>query len=184
MAGDTVKNREWDNYKVNTVKPTFAGDEELMGFHHMMVCNTNVEEAKKLWRDVLGFTLDYEIPMVRKPEDQEMYDDIWHMKGVQSKTLVLHKGHALLEIQIPQNPAVQKTPHEMLQYGYTGIKELGLWVKGIHSWFKTVRAAGYKTQTDYVFKMGSGYSFLMYDCDGNMIQFFQIGNDKSEFPTW
>ena len=78
-------------------------------------------------------------------------------------------------------PAIQKTPEEILRYGYTGFGELGLLVKDIDGWFEKVRAAGYRTQTEFVWRCANlGQSFLFYDHDGNMIQLME----KDGEPTW
>ena len=52
--------------------------------------------------------------------------------------------------------------------------ELGLLVEDIDGWFARIRAAGYATQTEYVWPCGDfGRSFLFYDPDGNMIQLWE-----------
>ena len=49
------------------------------------------------------------------------------------------------------------------------------------AWFDKVRAAGYRTQTDYVWDCASiGRSFLFYDQDGNLIQLWESPGE----PSW
>jgi catechol 2,3-dioxygenase-like lactoylglutathione lyase family enzyme len=140
-----------------------------MKFHHMALMVTNLEDAIRLWRDVMGFELGVEtvIPDGSEPGPNTfMYpallDDIFKIKGARS------------ELQECLNPAITKTPEENLRYGHTGIHELGLLVTDIDGWFEKVRAAGYRTQTDYVWQCASmGRSFLFYDQDGNMIQLWE-----------
>ena len=71
-------------------------------------------------------------------------------------------------------PDEEETPPEKLRYGHTGFHELGLVVDDIDAFFEKVRAAGYETQTEYVWTCADiGRSFLFYDDDGNMIQIWQ-----------
>lgn len=153
-----------------------------MKFHHMALMVSNLEEAIRLWRDVMGFELAVDTVIPDGPEagpDTFMYpallDDIFKVKGARSRMALLSSADgAFIELQECQNPAIEKTPQENLRYGHTGIHELGLLVTDIDGWFEKVRAAGYRTQTDYVWQCASmGRSFLFYDQDGNMIQMWE-----------
>ncbi|WP_404477089.1 VOC family protein [Novosphingobium sp. BL-52-GroH] len=153
-----------------------------MKFHHMALMVSNLEEAIRLWRDVMGFELAVDTVIPDGPEpgpDTFMYpallDDIFKVKGARSRMALLSSADgAFIELQECQNPAIEKTPQENLRYGHTGIHELGLLVADIDGWFEKVRAAGYRTQTDYVWQCASmGRSFLFYDQDGNMIQMWE-----------
>ena len=153
-----------------------------MKFHHMALMVTNLEDAIRLWRDVMGFELGVEtvIPDGAEPGPNTfMYpallDDIFKIKGARSRMALLSsKDGAFIELQECLNPAITKTPEENLRYGHTGIHELGLLVTDIDGWFEKVRDAGYRTQTDYVWQCASmGRSFLFYDQDGNMIQLWE-----------
>ncbi|MFD2136752.1 VOC family protein [Novosphingobium resinovorum] len=152
-----------------------------MKFHHMALMVTNLEDAIRLWRDVMGFELGVETVIPDGPEpgpNTFMYpallDDIFKIKGARSRMALLSsKDGAFIELQECLNPAITKTPEENLRYGHTGIHELGLLVTDIDGWFEKVRA-GYRTQTDYVWQCASmGRSFLFYDQDGNMIQLWE-----------
>lgn len=158
-----------------------------MKFHHMAVFVTDLEEAIKLWRDVLGFELAVHkvIPDGPGPgPDTIMYpallDDIFKVKGARSKMALLSsKDGALIELQQCETPRIQKTPEENLRYGHTGFHELGLLVTDIDGWYAKIKAAGYRMQTDYVWKCASlGRSFLFYDQDGNMIQMWETATDQ------
>lgn len=160
-----------------------------MRFHHMALMVSDLHKAIHLWRDVLGFELAVEtvIPDGKEPGPttfmyQELLDDIFKIKGAKSKMALLSSPEgAMIELQECETPAIQATPRENLRYGHTGIHELGLLVEDVDKWFKTIRDAGYETQTDYVWKCASiGKSFLFYDHDVNMIQMWeQLGN-----PAW
>ncbi len=161
-----------------------------MRFHHMAVFVSDLEEAIRLWRDVMGFELvvHTEIPDGPKagPETYmypELLDDIFKVRGARSKMALLSsKDGALIELQECQTPAIESTPPEKLRYGHTGIHELGLLVEDIDSWFDKVRAAGYETQTEYVWQCASiGRSFLFYDSDGNMIQLWENPGDEARW---
>jgi len=81
------------------------------------------------------------------------------------------KEGAMIELQQPMVPEVQKVGKEQLQYGYVGISELALRVPNVDEWFEKVKAAGYELQTSYVWNAGGIVrSFLFYDPDGNMVQ--------------
>ena len=116
------------------------------------------------------------MPLLRK------MNDIFKVKGARSKMALLSsKEGALIELQQCEVPEIQKTPPENLRYGHTGFHELGLMVDDIDAFFAKVRAAGYETQTDYVWQCANiGRSFLFYDKDGNMIQIWQHMGDA----TW
>ncbi len=160
-----------------------------MNFHHMAVFVSDMQEAVRLWRDVLGFkvVVDTVIPDGTAPGPKTfMYpallDDIFKVTGARSKMVLLTSDEgALIELQECENPSIQKTPPENLRYGHTGFHELGLLVTDIDGWFAKVRAAGFKTQTEYVWPCATiGRSFLFYDTDGNMIQMWE----HSQSPTW
>lgn len=153
-----------------------------MRFHHMAIMVTNLEEAIKLWRDVMGFELSVQtvIPDGDKPGPKtfmypELLDDIFKIKNAKSRMALLSSSEgALIELQECQTPAIEKTPEEKLRYGHTGIHELGLLVENIDSWYDRIKAAGYRMQTDYVWPCADiGRSFLFYDQDGNMIQIWE-----------
>lgn len=158
-------------------------------FHHMMIVVSDMDEAIRLWRDVLGFTLNADATLPDGPEPSPtcvMYpallDDIFKAAGATSRcALLTSPGGALIELQQPSVPLVQKSPSENLQYGFTGISELALQVTDIESWFKRIRDAGFRTQTEYVWDCGSiGRSFLFYDQDGSMIQLWEHPGK----PSW
>jgi len=129
-----------------------------MRFHHMAVFVTDLQEAIHLWRDVMGFDLvvETEIPDGPAPGPKtymypKLLDDIFKVKDARSKmALLASKEGALIELQQYGVPKIQKTPPENLRYGHTGFHELGLLVDDIDAFFEKVRAAGYRTQTEYV----------------------------------
>jgi len=165
------------------------GETTMMKFHHMAIFVSDMNKAVRLWRDVLGFDVAVEttIPDGDGPGPNtfmypKLLDDIFKVKGARSKMVLLtSKDGAMIELQQCEVPKIQRTPPENLQYGHTGVHELGLIVDDIDGWFKKVREAGYTTQTDYVWQCASiGKSFLFYDDDGNMIQLWeQLGE-----PSW
>jgi catechol 2,3-dioxygenase-like lactoylglutathione lyase family enzyme len=154
----------------------------MMKFHHMAVFVSDLQQALRLWRDVLGFRVSIEKTIPDGPErgpDTLMYpallDDIFKVRGARSKmALLTSEDGALIELQQCEVPRIQRTPPENLRYGHTGFHELGLLVENIDAWFEKVRASGYRTQTEYVWTCASlGRSFLFYDDDGNMIQMWE-----------
>ena len=155
----------------------------------MAIFVTDLQAAIHLWRDVMGFELAVEtvIPDGAGPGPTtymypKLLDDIFKVKGARSKMALLSsKEGALIELQECEVPTIQKTPPENLRYGHTGFHELGLVVEDIDAFFAKVRAAGYETQTEYVWQCANlGRSFLFYDKDGNMIQMWEpIG-----VPSW
>ncbi|MFT4563789.1 MAG: catechol 2,3-dioxygenase-like lactoylglutathione lyase family enzyme [Gammaproteobacteria bacterium] len=161
-----------------------------MRFHHMAIFVSDLDEAIHLWRDVMGFDVaintvipDGDAPGPNTYMYPKLLDDIFKVKGARSKMALLSsKEGALIELQECENPAIKRTPPENLRYGHTGFHELGLVCDDIDGFFTKVRAAGYETQTEYVWQCANiGRSFLFYDKDGNMIQMWEhIGGD----PTW
>jgi catechol 2,3-dioxygenase-like lactoylglutathione lyase family enzyme len=159
-----------------------------MRFHHMAIFVSDLQEGIHLWRDVMGFELAVETVIPDGPvpgPNTFMYpallDDIFKVKGARSKMALLSSPEgALIELQECEVPAIQKTPPENLRYGHTGFHELGLLVDDIDSFFAKVRAAGYQTQTEYVWQCANiGRSFLFYDKDGNMIQIWENAGGAS-----
>ncbi|MFI8747600.1 VOC family protein [Pseudomonas sp. NPDC077186] len=147
-----------------------------MDFHHMCLVVSDMELALRLYRDTLGFSV-YIDTLIPDEEGaffaQGTLDDIFHVRGARSRMVMLvSTTGAKLELQQPENPQVQRTPREYLGYGHTGITELALRVSDIDQWFQTIRAAGYQTQTEYVWAVGGGRlkSFLFHDHDGNLVQ--------------
>jgi len=152
----------------------------------MAVFVSDLQEAIHLWRDVMGFDLvvETEIPDGAVPGPKtymypKLLDDIFKVKGARSKmALLASKEGALIELQQCEVPKIQRTPPENLRYGHTGFHELGLLVDDIDGFFAKVRAAGYQTQTEYVWQCADiGRSFLFYDKEGNMIQIWQNTGD-------
>ena len=157
-----------------------------MRFHHMCIVTADMEEAIRLWRDVMGFTLKADLtipdgeeygPTVMAP--RVLLEDLYKVPGATARVAVLiSKEGAMIELLQPQTPRVQQTPPERLLYGHSGIHELGLVLDDIDGFFEKVRAAGYRTQTEYVWSCANmGRSFIFYDKDGNMIQIWEHAAD-------
>ena len=153
-----------------------------MRFHHMAIFVSDLNEAIHLWRDVMGFKLivHREIPDGAEPGPgvymyPRLLDDIFKVSGARSQmALLASEEGALIELQQCEVPKIERTPPEKLRYGHTGFHELGLVVDDIDAFFEKVRAAGYETQTDYVWTCSDiGRSFLFCDADGNMIQIWE-----------
>jgi catechol 2,3-dioxygenase-like lactoylglutathione lyase family enzyme len=156
-----------------------------MDIHHVCLAVMDMERSLGCYRDLLGFRVILDVELPDGPgegtyHDQQQLDDIFHTRGTRSRMIMLRsKEGALLELQQPFNPVVQPAPADHLRYGWTGMKELAFAVSDIDEWFEKVRAAGYETQTDYVWSYGVftkegapgvGRSFLFYDPDGTMLQ--------------
>ncbi len=161
----------------------------MMRFHHMGVFVSDIDEALRLWIDVLGFALTHRgfIPDGRRDQPgtrmpAETLDDIFGVDGARSEmALLTSPDGAMIELQCPIAPKIERTPPQNLRYGHTGIHELGFQVEDIDGWFERIRAAGYQTQTDCVWPWAvNGKSFLFYDQDGNLIQFCE----QKGKPSW
>lgn len=144
-----------------------------MKFHHMCLIVRDIDESLKLYRDILEFSpfVDTVIPD-DKYFDQKTLNDIFKVRGAKSRmVLAASAGGSLLEFQQPLVPAIQQTPDKYLRYGYTGFSELALQITDIDEWFDKIRAAGFETQTEYVWDAGGIVrSFIFYDADGHMVQ--------------
>jgi catechol 2,3-dioxygenase-like lactoylglutathione lyase family enzyme len=139
-----------------------------------------MDESLKLFRDVLGFTVARDITIPDGPGgdffDQQTLDDIFHVKGSKSRMVIAVSDEgAMLELQQPEVPKVQAVPKEHLRYGYVGISEIAFSVKNIDAWFEKIKAAGYEPQTNYIWGVSAtkAKSFLFYDPDGSMLQFYE-----------
>jgi catechol 2,3-dioxygenase-like lactoylglutathione lyase family enzyme len=161
-----------------------------MKFHHVALIVSDIDQAIKLWRDVLGFELLVQrtIPDTEHGADarmpQHVLDDIFGVNSATSKMALLKSADgAMIELQQPLVPAVERTPPENQRYHHTGIHEVALLVEDIEAWFTKVQDAGYQTNTEYVWPWAvNGKSFLFYDDDGNMIQFNQQRTYGT--PSW
>ena len=150
-----------------------------MQFDHICLVVSDLDEALQLWRDMFDFRVMYRmvIPDGREPGPDVMIpatllDDVFKVKDARSEMAMLVSDEgSLIELQCCQHPHVTKTPVETMRYGNTGIRELALRVVDIDSWFARIRAAGYVTQTEYVWPFGTrGRTFLFEDSDANLIQ--------------
>lgn len=149
-----------------------------MRYHHMAVFVSDMERSLKLYRDLLGFRVFWngEIP---DPEGALMtsatLDAIFHSRGARMHTVLLaspDSDDTFLELGQPLSPPVKAVDDpDVLRYAYAGLSELGFQVTGLDDWFEKVRAAGYETQTDFIWEApGFIRSFLFYDPDGVMVQ--------------
>lgn len=145
----------------------------MMKFNHMMFVVSNMEEALKVWRDLLGFKVVYDAPC---PDgemiDKKTQDTCYGVEDVHTHLILLaSEDGAVIELQEPFNPKMIVTPKEYLDYAHTGMQECALEVTNIEELFEKVRAAGYETTTDFIWKFGNmTKSFLFRDQDYNLIQ--------------
>jgi catechol 2,3-dioxygenase-like lactoylglutathione lyase family enzyme len=153
-----------------------------MQFHHMCIVTTQIDEQIHLWRDVMGFELKVKLtipdgddygPTIFAP--RVLMEDTFKDKNARATVaLMMSKEGAMIELLQPECPDVEPTPREKRLYRNSGIHELALAIDGIDAFFEKIRAAGYQTQTDYVWSCASmGRSFIFYDHEGNMIQMWE-----------
>ena len=144
-----------------------------MTFNHIMLVVSDMEKALSLWRDLLGFQIVFDSPC---PDgvmiDKITQDTCYGVEGVNTHLVLLASQEgAVIELQQPFVPECKVTPREFLDYSYTGLNELALTVTDIEEWFEKVRAAGYETTTDFIWKFGNlTKSFIFRDQDYNLIQ--------------
>ena len=153
-----------------------------MRFHHMCIVTTDIDEAIHLWRDVMGFELKAKMTIPDGDEfgpttmaPRKLLEDLYKIEGATATVAVLiSKERAMIELLEPHVPSVAATPPDRLRYAHTGIHELGLVLEDIDGFFDKVRAAGYETQTEYVWPCANmGKTFIFYDKEGNMIQIWE-----------
>jgi len=169
-----------------------------MRFHHMCIVVSDIEKAKRLWRDVMGFEVQAETVVPDGPSTgpdpindradttmctPKQIDDAFGVRDARAKVaLCANAEGAMIELMETLNPAVKQAAPETVRYGYTGFTELGLVVDDLDHWWEKIRAAGYRTQADYIWPCGQiGRSFLFYDDDGNLIQMWQ---QNPETAAW
>jgi catechol 2,3-dioxygenase-like lactoylglutathione lyase family enzyme/ketosteroid isomerase-like protein len=144
-----------------------------MPFHHICVMVSDLNRSLPFYQGLLGFkNTVYDGTQPGTWFDGKTLDDILGTRNAATRiALVTDDSGAMLELQQAANPRTTKTPDEYLRYGATGIRELGLAVSDIDDLFQRVKAAGVKTQTDYIWSPLPGTrSFLFYDPDGALIQ--------------
>ncbi len=160
-----------------------------MRYHHVCILVSDLEKALKLWTEVFDFKIDVDFiapdgdSLDRDTGLRELMEDIWGMPGTKTRCVLLSSpGGALLELQEAINPPMQQTPRENFKYFKTNVHEVAFWVdEDLDHWFEKVRAAGYETQTEYVWSSGTARTFLFYDDDGHLIQLWQGGVAQ---PAW
>ena len=157
-----------------------------MKYHHMAVYVRDMDEALKLYRDLLGFTplWDSVVPN-EQIIGQELLDAIFHTKNAKIRNVLAASPEGQkLELLQPIAPPMRRTPRENLGYPNTGIMELGLEVTDIDSWFEKIKSAGYEPLTDYVWEIpGFIRSFLFLDADGNAIQLVEETGEVPDVET-
>lgn len=151
-------------------------------FHHLMICYRDIDEALKLWRDVMGFTVYSDGPTSGEYFDPAVWSELF---GYDTPTIrcctLQHDTGAMLELHQPIDPPLTELPEDAFAYWHPGVLEIGLRVRNIDAWFEKIRAAGYKTTTEAVWNLATNdRSFLFYDCDGHMIQLWEC--ERS--PRW
>ena len=161
-----------------------------MRFHHMCIVVSDIERAKRLWRDVMKFDVQLEATVPDGPATgpdpindrgadtmctPKQIDDAFGVKDASAKVaLCANAEGAMIELMETQNPAVQKADRGWVRYGYTGFTELGLVVDDLDYWYDRITEAGYEPQAPYIWPCAQiGRSFLFYDDDGNLIQMWQ-----------
>jgi catechol 2,3-dioxygenase-like lactoylglutathione lyase family enzyme len=163
-----------------------------MRFHHMALYVTDLDRAIRLWRDVLGFSVAVEMALpdgaVAGPTvfaDARLLDDTTGVAGTRARMALLSSEEgALIELQQFEMPRTERTPDAHLRHAASGLRELGLLVEDIDGWFARIRAAGYETQTDYVWSSATlGRSFIFYDDEGNMIQLWENAGGQAWQPA-
>jgi catechol 2,3-dioxygenase-like lactoylglutathione lyase family enzyme len=117
-----------------------------MDFHHVCVVVADTEEALKCYRDLLRFRVIVDVQLPDGPgrgtfHTPQQLDEIFRTRGSSSRMIMLRsKEGALIELQGPAVPAVQRKAREQLRYGHTGIAELAFAVEDIDDWFERVKA--------------------------------------------
>ena len=148
----------------------------------MCIVTTNLEQAIDFWQNLMGFELQFQLPLPDAPlpgpkvmASQAIMDDLYKVKNARGRVAAMaSKSGALIELLQPENPKVVATPPGNLRYAHTGIHELALAVDDIDAFWDKVVAAGYETQTSYIWTCADmGRTFIFYDRDGNMIQIWQ-----------
>ncbi|MGI5423885.1 VOC family protein [Streptomyces sp. CA-179760] len=144
-----------------------------MPFHHICIIVSDLDRSLPFYQDLLGFkNVVAETNEPGKWFEGSLLDDILGVKNAATRIVVVaDDSGAALELQQAANPLSTKTPDKYLRYGATGITELAIQVTDIDDLFQRVKAAGYETQTDYIWSPWAGTrSFLFYDPDGTLIQ--------------
>ena len=159
-----------------------------MQFAHVMLLVNDMEKAKKLWCDTLGFvvTNDKILPDGPAPENfftKEDFDAIWGAENAKSHMVtVMHPAtYACIELQQSIYPEAENIPRYERQYRHQGIREVAFYVTDIEQWYEKIKAAGYEMQTDFIWvTVANTKSFLFLDDDGNQIQLCEIAQMPQE----
>lgn len=161
---------------------------QVGSFHHQMTTVKNMDEAVRLYRDVLGLELmsrvivpnDIVRPAEGKGGTKEVFgvdiDRVWEIV-----TLDNGKG-APVELCHPLYPEVVLCD-KSTDYGYTGHTEQGFAVKDIDAWYDWIVQNGYRPQSK-PWQAGPGcMTFAFYDTEGNVIQLYE-DPDQPAIPRW
>lgn len=160
---------------------------QVGSLHHQMTTVKNMDEAVRLYRDVLGLEMTSRsiIPNdILRPEGGEggtkevFGDDIDHIWEI--VTLDNWKG-APIELCHPIYPEVVVC--NTTDYGFTGHTELGFAVAGIDEWYDWIVENGYRVQSKPWEAAPKCMTFCFYDTEGNVIQLYDDPAQPA-IPSW
>lgn len=155
-------------------------------FHHQMTTVKNMDEAIRLYRDVLGMELisrlivpnDAIRPAEGEGGTKEVFGDgvdhIWEIACLDSG------AGAAIELCHPIYPEVAMGNTD---YGFTGHTERGFAVEDINAWYDWIVENGYHPQSK-PWDGGAGcMTFCFYDTEGNVIQLWE-DPEHPAIPRW
>lgn len=158
---------------------------QVGSFHHQMTTVKDMDEAIRLYQDVLGLELQSRliVPNDVLPESVgstdiwgEDVDHVWEIA-----TLDNGRG-APIELCHPIYPAVELRVAEN-DYGYTGHTEQGFAVEDINGWYAWIVENGYRPQSEPWEAAPGCMTFVFYDREGNIIQLYEDPAQPA-VPQW
>ncbi len=169
------------------------GSKTALAFHHIMIGCKDLDLMTDFWTDFMGLQAigKAHYPVEGAEEGVGVYesmrngglcpalcDEMFMHEGQELDVVMCIEPEGRVSLELWSGPQMEINGGD--PYWTTGVHELGIMVDDINYWFDKVTAAGYKTTTAEPWWAGSGYSFLFFDPEGNLIQISERGTG----PQW
>lgn len=153
--------------------------------HHQMTTVKDMDEAIRLYSDVLGLTVTARLIVPNDAISDDVGSDAVWGDGVdhvwEIATLDNGKG-APIELCHPIYPPVVKV-EGTTDYGFTGHTEQSFAVADIWAWYNWIVENGYRPQSEPWETAPNCMTFVFYDKEGNIIQLYE-DKEQPAIPRW
>ena len=136
--------------------------------HHVAVSVSDMDRSLKLYRDILGFEVSFDI-VAESPEASI----ITGLKGAKMHLAMIKKGGSSIELFQYLNPIGKPLPREHRQCD-NGITHIALSTKNFDEALKAVKEGGYELYSDPQ-KIGNAKVVYFKGPDGETLELLESG---------